>query len=254
MNAARGKLHRRQRENVARNNFRRAWCRDIASKRVNWNEVGRRRATAFRRSARCQLARQARYFRLVRISDHACDARNCSQFGRSALRIAARDDDARPGIGGVNFPHGFPRLRIRRRRNRAGVQHDDAGGRRGPAASVNPEFSSSWRIAAASASVARQPKFSMENVAMMFEPDGAARGNYNSDSVFSTKPGSERTDYSCGCGSATCCGAGNRGGSSPRGDGRRTWRASSTREISRCARKYAGAPPLPCWRDSRAGC
>jgi hypothetical protein len=28
----------------------------------------------------------------------------------------------------VNFPHGFPRLRIRRRRNRTGVQHNDAGG------------------------------------------------------------------------------------------------------------------------------
>jgi hypothetical protein len=50
------------------------------------------------------------------------------------------------------------------------------------AAGVKPEFSSSWRIAVASASVARHPKFSTEKVAMTYwRAAGTARVNYISE-------------------------------------------------------------------------
>ncbi len=157
------------------NNFRPAWFKRycLASMFTGMKSAAPARVVVVAPAANSRD--KARYPRLVRISDHACDAGNRSQFGGSTLRIAARDDDARPGIGGVDFPHGFPRLRIRRRRNRARVQHNDAGGVVA-GARVSPEFSSSWRMAAASASVARQPKFSIENVAMVFAGSHVRRG------------------------------------------------------------------------------
>ena len=43
------------------------------------------------------------------------------------MRITASDNDARAGIGAMDFPHGVARLRIGGSRDGAGVQHHDIG-------------------------------------------------------------------------------------------------------------------------------
>ena len=50
--------------------------------------------------------------RLVRIADDEGNSRENRQFFGSALGVAAGDDDARGGIGGVEFADGVARLGI----------------------------------------------------------------------------------------------------------------------------------------------
>ena len=65
----------------------------------------------------------------MRISDDPVDALERGDFFRRALRVAARDHDARRRIRAMNFAHRFARLRIRGRRDGAGVQHHKIGAR-----------------------------------------------------------------------------------------------------------------------------
>ena len=69
----------------------------------------------------------------------------------------------------MNFAHGVTRLRIRRRRDGAGVEHHEIGRR----VVLHRSESSAHQVrkrmrGGASASVARQPKFSMEKVAIQY--------------------------------------------------------------------------------------
>src|SRR5690242_5487100 len=210
----RSKSRRCQREHVACKYLRSSRGRDISSKRVNWNEIGD--ATAFPCSACCQLARQGGYCRLVRISNYACDSRNRSEFSRRALRIAPGDDDARSRIRGVNFPHGFPRLRIRRRRNGAGVQHNDAGGlvvrrQREPGTQQLVADSSCVGVRSAAAKV-----FNGE-CGHVVRAWRYSEGNYNSDSIPSTNPGNAGRTTSAAVAPPQRYDADSRGGSSPHG-------------------------------------
>ena len=82
------------------------------------------RAHSFR-IRRKQFAKQSGNFRLVRIADHPRNAMKLRNIFRSALRITTGDDDARSGIGAMNFAHGIARLRISRRGYGTGVEHHD---------------------------------------------------------------------------------------------------------------------------------
>ena len=64
----------------------------------------------------------------MRISNDPGDALDRSQLFGRALRVTAGNHNARPGICAMNFAHRLARLRIRRGRDRAGVQHHDVGG------------------------------------------------------------------------------------------------------------------------------
>ena len=101
----------------------------------------------------------------MRIADHPGDAFQRGDFFRSALRVTAGDNDARGGIRAMNLADGVARLRIGRGRDRAGVQHHDVGSGM-LIEHLSPSARSERRSEAASASVARQPKFSMEKVAI----------------------------------------------------------------------------------------
>ena len=102
----------------------------------------------------------------MRISDDPGNAAKLRKVLRSALRVTAGNHDARGGIRAMNFAHGVARLRIGGGGYGAGVQHHDVSG--GVLVEQRPDRAqrSARRIAAASASVARQPKFSSEKVAM----------------------------------------------------------------------------------------
>ena len=63
--------------------------------------------------------------RLVRIADDEGDSREDRKLFRGALGVAAGDDDARGGIGGVEFADGVARLGIGGSGDGTGVQNDD---------------------------------------------------------------------------------------------------------------------------------
>jgi len=64
---------------------------------------------------------------LVRVSDYQAHTRNCRQFSRRALRVAARYQYLRPRIFAVNTADRGPRVLIGRSGYRAGVEDDDFG-------------------------------------------------------------------------------------------------------------------------------
>src|SRR5271157_2512836 len=65
--------------------------------------------------------------RLVGIPDNKRDSRENRKLFGGALRVAAGDDDARGGIGGVKFADGLARLGVRGSGDGTGVQNDDVG-------------------------------------------------------------------------------------------------------------------------------
>ena len=65
--------------------------------------------------------------RLVRIADDEGNSGENRKLFGGALRVAAGDDDARGGIGGVEFADGVARLGVGGSGDGAGVQHDDVG-------------------------------------------------------------------------------------------------------------------------------
>jgi len=64
---------------------------------------------------------------LVRVSDDKAHTRNCRQFFRRALRVAARYQDLRTRIFAVNTANRGPRILIGRSSYRASVEDDDFG-------------------------------------------------------------------------------------------------------------------------------
>src|SRR5271157_4185010 len=63
--------------------------------------------------------------RLVRIPDNKGDSRENRQLFGGALGVAAGDDEACGGIGGVEFADGFARVAVRSGGDGTGVQNDD---------------------------------------------------------------------------------------------------------------------------------
>lgn len=80
-----------------------------------------------------------RQFVLVRVPHDAGHARQGCHFFRSTLRVATRDHDLRRRIPPLHSADGRPRVLVRRRRNRARVQHDDRRLLRGPSP-LQPAF------------------------------------------------------------------------------------------------------------------
>ena len=66
--------------------------------------------------------------RSVGIADHEGDAGEGGNFFRRALGVTAGNDDARGGIGGMDFADGVAGLGIGRSSDGAGVEHDHVGG------------------------------------------------------------------------------------------------------------------------------
>ena len=76
----------------------------------------------------CSESYQFRNLRLVRISHHPLDARHPRQFPRGALRVAARDQNARPRVLAMYPANGLTHVVVGRGGDRAGVQHHQVGG------------------------------------------------------------------------------------------------------------------------------
>ncbi len=68
---------------------------------------------------------------LVGIADDPGDAGECGQFFGGTLGVAAGDDNADGGIGGVMLSNGVAGLGVGGGRDGAGVDDDDVGGCRG---------------------------------------------------------------------------------------------------------------------------
>ena len=65
----------------------------------------------------------------MRVAHDEVNALEPRNLLRRALGVTTRDDDPRPRIRAMNLAHRFPRLRLCRRRYRAGIQDYDIGAR-----------------------------------------------------------------------------------------------------------------------------
>ena len=81
----------------------------------------------FVESIQCQLTNK----RLVRITDNIADIRKSCEFFRSALGIAAGDDNLRTRVARSNAPDGLADIAVGFGSDGAGVHDDNARGIRG---------------------------------------------------------------------------------------------------------------------------